>query len=62
MGKNVIFKVNKDHMTKEAKKAAKKEKNLKILLGGYQVEELFLTIVLRKFCILMIFFSRAHKD
>lgn len=28
--------INRNHMTKEAKRAAKMEKKLKILLGGYQ--------------------------
>jgi len=35
---------NKEHMAKEARKAAKKEKNLKILLGGYQVYGFWLQI------------------
>ena len=31
--------MNRGHMTKEAKRAAKTEKKLKILTGGYQVLE-----------------------
>ena len=31
------FQINRGHMTKDAKRAAKLEKKLKILLGGYQV-------------------------
>jgi len=33
----VFFQNNRSHMTKEAKRAAKLEKKLKVLLGGYQV-------------------------
>ena len=35
-----ILQNNRSEMTKEAKKASKIEKKLKILLGGYQVSEL----------------------
>ena len=37
---------NRQHMAKQAKKAAKLEKKLKITLGGYQVCHLSLFIVL----------------
>lgn len=30
---------NRSHMTREAKRAAKMEKKLKVLTGGYQVSE-----------------------
>lgn len=33
---NYMFKKNKEHMNREAKKASKLEKKLKVLLGGYQ--------------------------
>ena len=33
--------MNRGHMTKEAKRAAKTEKKLKILTGGYQVLAIF---------------------
>jgi len=33
---NYMFKKNKDHMNREAKKAFKLERKLKVLLGGYQ--------------------------
>jgi len=35
---------NRGHMTKEAKKAGKMEKKIKIILGGYQVRDI-LTIL-----------------
>ncbi|XP_078001466.1 cell division cycle 5-like protein [Glandiceps talaboti] len=35
--------INRSHMTKEAKRAAKMEKKLKVLLGGYQSRALSLT-------------------
>ena len=34
-----VFQNNRQSMTKDAKQAAKLEKKLKILLGGYQVGE-----------------------
>ena len=34
--------MNRGHMTKEAKRAAKTEKKLKILTGGYQVLAIFI--------------------
>ena len=34
--------MNRGHMTKEAKRAAKTEKKLKILTGGYQVLNTFI--------------------
>ena len=37
-----IFQINRNHMTKDAKRAAKLEKKLKILLGGYQVSFMFI--------------------
>lgn len=35
---------NRQQMTKQAKKAAKLEKKLKILTGGYQVEDAFVSV------------------
>lgn len=36
-----VVKLNRTHMTEDAKRAAKIEKKLKVLLGGYQVGTVF---------------------
>ena len=46
--------MNRGHMTKEAKRAAKTEKKLKILTGGYQVLAIFINTAYFPLCILLV--------
>ena len=46
--------MNRGHMTKEAKRAAKTEKKLKILTGGYQVLAIFINTTYFLLCILLV--------
>ena len=46
--------MNRGHMTKEAKRAAKTEKKLKILTGGYQVLAIFINTAYLPLCILLV--------
>lgn len=41
----LLLQANRQHMTKDAKQAAKFEKKLKVLLGGYQVKFIHNNIV-----------------
>ena len=46
--------MNRGHMTKEAKRAAKTEKKLKILTGGYQVLAIFINTAYFPLCFLLV--------
>ena len=49
--------MNRTHMTEDAKRAAKIEKKLKVLLGGYQVQRaIYYYVYLLLLLLLLLFF------